>query len=172
VEAPNLTSFKLYREGRIDACLRQCAAAVSIAERILRVRALMRKNDHISALDAIAGIECTAPEDEALLLALKSSCHSYRGELDLARAALATVPPLVCGVHVRFELVYAQSLIAFIESDPDAMHRALQSIDVSAVPEVYGRWLFARSWVASLRGEYREQLDWLEAAATHIDQNP
>jgi DNA-binding CsgD family transcriptional regulator/tetratricopeptide (TPR) repeat protein len=164
--------FELYSEGRLDACLRQSAGATSIAERILRVRALIRKNDHLAALDTIASIERAAPQDEVLLLALKSSCHSYRGEPDLARAALAAARPGKYDLEVRFELAYARVLIAWVESDPDAMYRALHEIDVRHVPSVYGRWLYASSWVASLRGQYHEQLRLLERAADHISSAP
>ena len=167
-----LSSFELYSQGRLEACLLQSAGATATPERILRVRALIRKNDYVAALDTLAGIEAAEAEEEALLLALKSSCHSYRGELDLARAALAAVGPWEYCLDVKFELAYAQVLIAWTESDPDTMDRALHAIDVSAAPTLYGRWLYARSWLASLRGDYPEQLRVLQCAAEHISSVP
>ncbi len=168
----DLSSLDLYNQGRFDAFLQRSAAATSIAERILRVRALIRMNDHVAALDTIAGIEDAGADDAALLLALKSSCHSYRGEADLARSALAMVRPYPYGADVQFELAYANVLIGWIESDPEAMDRALHTIDVSGSPKVFGRWLYALSWLASLRGEYGEQLRVLEQAARHMSEVP
>ncbi len=166
------SSLELYRQGRVEACLLRGAGANSIAEQILRVRALIRKNDHLAALDAIASIEVSTPDDRALLLALKSSCHAYRGQPDLARSVLAPVRPLEYSAEAQFELTYTKSLIAWIESDPAGMERVLQGIDVSASPELYGRWLYARSWLVSLRGEYHEQLRVLEETARHLSEVP
>lgn len=156
-------------QGRVDACLRATAGVTSTQEQILRVRALIRKTDYLGALDTIAGVEQTDYNVTALLLALKASCHSYRGELDLARTALAAVAPGEYEVDARFELAYAKLLIAWVERDPDGMEWALRGFDGSSPAFVAGRWLFARSWIAALRADYVGQLALLEQAARHIE---
>ncbi|MFY9665768.1 MAG: LuxR C-terminal-related transcriptional regulator [Candidatus Cybelea sp.] len=175
---PGLETFseqsplELYLEGRLDACLRATAGATSVADQILRVRALIRKTDYLTALDTIAGVEAKDDNASALLLALKSSCHSYRGELDLARGALAAVRPDEYGLSVRFELAYSKVLIAWVEGDSDAMERALYDFDDSPSASVLARWFFARSWIAALRGDYVQQLALLERTAQHIVASP
>jgi DNA-binding CsgD family transcriptional regulator len=165
--------FDLYRQGRLDACLRQTTGATSSAERILRVKVLMRKARYHEALDAIACVAKATPDEQGLLLALRSSCHSFRGELALARGALADVREREYEAAVQFELAYARMLIAWVEGSPDDMHSALEGLDdICSPPELYGRWLYARSWVAAMRGEYLEQLRLLERAVAYIAEKP
>ncbi|MGB6714766.1 MAG: helix-turn-helix transcriptional regulator [Candidatus Cybelea sp.] len=159
-------------QGRLDACLRATAGAASTKDQILRVRALIRKTDYLSALDTIAGVEQSDDNVTALLLALKASCHAYRGELSLARAALAAVAWGEYTLNARFELAYAKVLIAWVERDPDGMEHALHEFHESPPASVLGRWFFARSWIAALRGDYVGQLALLEQAAQHIVESP
>lgn len=169
VTLPKASSLELYNEGRLDGCLRVLAGASSTADQILRVRALIRKNDHLTALDAIAAIRVSTPDERALLLALKSSCHSYRGELSLAREVLCSVHD-PHGVDARFEVAYAKTLVAWVKGDPAGMEAALLAVDVRSRPDLYARWLYARSWVCALRGEFCEQLDFLQRTARVIDE--
>jgi DNA-binding CsgD family transcriptional regulator len=162
----------LYRSGFLGACIRATAGAASLRERILNVRSLSRKACHREALNALASARPATPEDEALLLALKSSCFSYLGDVQMARSVLAEVRPLHYGLDVRFELVYAQALIGWVAGDTETMTSALNAIDVRSTPHLYGRWLYARSWVAALREDYQEQLYFLELAARQLADVP
>ncbi|MBV8197190.1 MAG: hypothetical protein JO263_03575 [Candidatus Eremiobacteraeota bacterium] len=162
------SAARLYEEGRLSAYLKASAGATSPAARFTRVRALTRKGDYLGALDELAGIGPVSSEDEALLLALKSLCHSYLGDADSARAALAAVRPKPYGTAVKFELAYAKMAIAWAKNDPDAMDRALLAIDVSSSPNLYARWLYGRSWASALRGHFAAQLSFLEQTATQL----
>jgi DNA-binding CsgD family transcriptional regulator/tetratricopeptide (TPR) repeat protein len=140
-----------------------------VREQILRVRALIRKADYLGALDTIAGIDQGDPSVEALLLALKSSCHSYRGEVELGRAALSAIAPFELAPEAQFEVMYARVLIAWVESDAAGMESALAEFDPTGSPAA-PRWHFASSWAAALRGDYAAQLQCLERAVTEISE--
>ncbi len=159
---------QLYEQARFSAYLRGSAAATSVAERVLRVRALTRRGEYVGALDEIARIRPVRSDDEALLLALKSLCHSYLSDPESARSALAAVRPKPYGIEVKFELAYAKMAIAWSKNDPAAMDRALLAVDVSAWPNLHARWLYGRSWACALRGEYAAQLSLLEQAAVAL----
>jgi DNA-binding NarL/FixJ family response regulator len=143
-----------------------------LPERIVRVRALMRLTRYPEALSVIAGVHRTSPEQQALLRALESACHSLQGSVTMARCALLGIQPEIYGPDTRFEIAYARTLLAWIEGDADAMNSALREVDVSEHPHLYGQWLYAKSWLAALRGEYREQLRTLERAIAHILETP
>jgi DNA-binding CsgD family transcriptional regulator/tetratricopeptide (TPR) repeat protein len=163
---------ELYERGLIDACLRRTAGATSTADRTIRVRALIRKGRYLEALDAIAGVERATADEDAVLLALKAECHCRRGAVGLARAALGGIRLREYGPEVGFKIAYARMLIAWVEDDPGAMSAALQNVDITSAPHLYGRWLHARSWAAAARGNYREQLQLLEAAIAHLVETP
>ena len=163
-----LSPLELFIEGRNDACLRRTAGKVSTADRIVRVRALIRKADYRTALDAIAAAERCGHDEAALLTALKSSCHAYRGELDLARATLGAVRAEEHRPDVLFEVAYTRALLAWVQNDSEGMSRALDAVDVNRYPQFSARALYARSWVAALRGEYYEQLLMLEQSAVSV----
>jgi DNA-binding CsgD family transcriptional regulator len=156
--------FDLYREGHFSACLAATANASSIEERTLHVRALMRLSRHREALDAIARIDGATPEEKAKLSALQASCHVLQGAIGPARRILAGVRSQLYSLDVQFELSYAQMHVAWLQGDPQAMQAALDAVDVSGAPHLYGRWLYASSWVAALRGAYLEQLSLLRRA--------
>ncbi|MGC1380107.1 MAG: LuxR C-terminal-related transcriptional regulator [Candidatus Baltobacteraceae bacterium] len=166
------SALQLYQQGRLEACLRRTAGTTSTAERIVRVRALIRQSRYVEALDVIAGAERATPEEEALLLALKSACQSLRGAPDLARTTLAALRRGQYAPETQLEIAYARMLIAWVEDDPDAMSAALHNVDGHDSPDVYGRWLYSLSWVAARRGEYNDQLRLLQAATAHIAKTP
>lgn len=166
--SPEPSAAQLYEEGRFTAYLKATAGATSVEQRFTRVRALTRKGDFLGALDELAAVGPMSSGDEALLLALKSLCHSYLGDPDSARAALAAVRPKPYGPAVKFELAYAKMAVAWGKNDPDAMDRALLAVDVSASPNLYARWLYGRSWACALRGQYAAQLSFLEQAARQL----
>jgi DNA-binding CsgD family transcriptional regulator len=159
---------RLFLEGRLDACLRATAGSPEVSDQILHVRALIRKAEYIAALDMIAGIEYEDDDVQALLLALKSSCHTYRGEADLASAALAAVP-FRYGPEAEFELGYARILLAWLRDDPAGMETALARLDWYD-PGTAARWYFASSWAAALRGDFTGQLQQLQRVVTHIGE--
>lgn len=129
----------------------------------------MRNADYLTALDTIAGIDQDDANVQALLSALKSSCHSYRGEVDLARAGLAAVPAFHYGGEARFELGYARVLIAWLCDDSAGMDGALADLE-RGDPITAARWHFASSWAAALRGDFTEQLRQLQQVVTHLTQ--
>ncbi|HXO17998.1 MAG TPA: hypothetical protein VN909_07495, partial [Candidatus Dormibacteraeota bacterium] len=146
--------------------------STGLPERIVRVRALMRLSRYPEALKVIGEVEDSTPEQEAQLKALESSCHSQQGSITMARCALLGVRPEVHGPDTQFEIAYARTLLSWIEGDPDAMHRALHEVDVTDYPHLFGQWLYAKSWIAALRGEYWDQLRTLEQAIAHILETP
>jgi DNA-binding CsgD family transcriptional regulator/tetratricopeptide (TPR) repeat protein len=137
-------------------------------ERVLHVRALMRLGRHREALQAIADSRTTTLEEEAFFRALESSCHSFLGSVNLACRALLSIGAHAYGLDTRYEIAHARMLAEWVKGSPDAMEAALREVDVSSAPHLYGHWLFSLSWVASLRGEYLEQLHLLEQAARHV----
>jgi DNA-binding CsgD family transcriptional regulator len=138
----------------------------------LHVRALMRLGRHREALQAIADSHATTGEEGALFRALESSCHSFLGSAHLARRALLRIGTQSYGLDTRYEIAHARMLAAWVKGSPDSMEAALREVDVSSAPHLYGHWLFSLSWVASLRGEYLEQLHLLEQAAKHVADVP
>lgn len=164
--------FDFYREGYFSACLTATANASSTDEKMLHVRALMRLARHREALDAIAQIDVTTPEEKAKLCALKATCHCYQGSIGPARRVLAGICPQLYSLEVQFELAYAQMLVAWMEGDPEAMQSALDAVDVSEATHIYGRWLYACSWVAALRGAYLEQLQLVRQAIEYFVNEP
>jgi DNA-binding CsgD family transcriptional regulator/tetratricopeptide (TPR) repeat protein len=162
----------LYWTGELSACVRATVGAASVPRRILHVRALLRLGRYAEALRAIANVAPSNGEDAALLRALESSCHSLQGSAGLARGALLGVAPGTFGLDTRYEIAHARMLVGWVEGAPDAMEAALSEVDVASCPHLYGHWLFSRSWVASLRGEYVEQLRFLQRAAAHVATVP
>jgi DNA-binding CsgD family transcriptional regulator len=132
----------------------------------------MRLARYRDALAAIAAVRAAKPEEEALLRALESSCHSLQGSVSMARRALMSIRPQTYSRDTVFEIAYARMLLAWVEGVPDAMYDALHQVDVTHSPHLYGQWLYARSWIAALRGDYREQLRLLEQAIAHIVETP
>ncbi len=173
LEAPYGKSLSdLFREGELSACLREAAHSPSSADRIVGVRALIRLGRHSEALALIATINPSTPDEAAVLLALTSTSYSLQADVGPARAALASLRLGRYAIETRFQLAYAWMLIAFVEGNADAMSAALQEVDVREAPSVYGQWLYARSWVAALRGEYGEQLALLKQAIGHVAETP
>lgn len=161
-----------YNTGELTACLRLTDRSVGMSERVYRIRALIRLSRYREALTVIGGTRGAKLEQEALLRALESTCHSFLGSTDQARRALARIGAEPQGEEPRFEVAYARMLLAWVEGTPDAMQQALQAVDVSSSPHLYGRWLYASSWAPALRGEYQEQMRLLELSIRHIAQTP
>ncbi len=128
----------------------------------------MRLGRHREALEAIADTRATTSEEEALFRALESSCHAFLGSVNLACGALLGIGNRAYSLDTRYEIAHAHTLAAWVKGSPDAMEAALREVDVSSAPHLYGHWLFSLSWVASLRGDYLEQLQLLEQAAGHV----
>jgi DNA-binding CsgD family transcriptional regulator len=164
--------FELYRNGLFSACLSRTALSALPAERVLHVRALIRLSRYRDALDAIANASVTKPDEKAYLCALEAMCHCYLGAIAPARRALATVHPRLYPLDVQFELAQAEMLVAWVQGDPEAMRAALDQVDVSSSSRLYGRWLYSRSWVAALQGEYVEQLRLVRQAIEHVVNEP
>lgn len=128
----------------------------------------MRLGRHSEALQAIAVHRPATFEEAAFFRALEASCHSFLGSADLARRALLGIADRAYGLETRYEIAHARMLEAWVEGSPDSMDAALRQVDVSSAPHLYGNWLFSLSWVASLRGDYLEQLQLLERACKHV----
>lgn len=163
---------ELYITGDLSGCLRQTEQSIGIPERILRVRALMRLARYRDAIATIGEAREASGSHDTLLRALESECHSQDGSVGAARAALIGIDADALAPETRFEVAYARTLLAWVEGSPDAMQLALDSVDMTPHPQLYGQWLYARSWIAALRGDYREQLNWLERAIAHIVEAP
>jgi DNA-binding NarL/FixJ family response regulator len=132
----------------------------------------MRLSRHRDALAEIADIPAVKLEDEALLKALECSCHSFQGSVGMARRALLGIPAQRFSQDVQFEIAHARMHLGWVEGSAVAMEAALDEVDVTSAPHLYGRWLYACSWVSALRGEYREQLKLLERAIVHVSGTP
>jgi DNA-binding CsgD family transcriptional regulator len=167
-----LEAREAFNTGELTACLRLTDRSVSMPDRVYRIRALIRLSRYREALAVVGGTRGAKPEDEALLRALESTCHSFLGMTDLAYRALARIRIEPQGEEARFEVAYARMLVGWVEGTPDAMQDALQAVDVRSSPHLYGRWLYACSWVPALRGEYQEQMRLLERAIRHIAAAP
>lgn len=163
---------ELYITGDLSGCLRLTERTTLSPERTLRVRALMRLNRHGDAVAAIGEMRGMDPEQDALLCALESECHSLLGSIEKARGALSGLDPSRESSDTKFEMAYARTLLAWVEGTPDAMQEALDGVDMTPHPHLYGQWLYAKSWIAALRGDYREQLQWLRRAIAHIVETP
>ncbi len=160
-----------YNTGELTACLRLTDRSVGMSDRVYRIRTLIRLSRYREALTVI-GATRTKLEQEALLRALESTCHSFLGATDQARRALARIRAEPQGEESRFEVAYARMLVGWVEGTPDPMQEALHAVDVSSSPHLYGRWLYASSWVPALRGEFQEQMRLLELSIRHIAQTP
>ncbi|MGB6413939.1 MAG: helix-turn-helix transcriptional regulator [Candidatus Cybelea sp.] len=161
-----------YNTGELTACLRLTDRSVGMSERVYRIRALIRLSRYREALTVVGATRGAKLEHEALLRALESTCHSFLGATDQARRALDRIRAEPQGEEARFEVAYARMLLGWVEGTPDAMEAALHAVDVSSSPHLYGRWLYASSWVPALRGEYHEQMRLLELSIRHIAQTP
>ncbi len=128
----------------------------------------MRLDRHREALEAIADTRTTTLEEEAFFRALEASCHAFLGSVNLAARTLLGIGTYAYGLDTQYEIAHARMLTSWVQGSPDSMEAALRDVDVSSAPHLYGHWLFSLSWVASLRGEYLEQLQLLEEAATHV----
>src|SRR5579871_2223311 len=84
---------ELYITGDLSGCLRLTEHTTVSPERTLRVRALMRLNRHGDAVAAIGEMRGMDAEQDALLCALESECHSLQGSIEKARAALRGLDP-------------------------------------------------------------------------------
>jgi DNA-binding CsgD family transcriptional regulator/tetratricopeptide (TPR) repeat protein len=162
----------LFREGDLGACLREASGSPSSADRIFGVRALIRMGRYNEALALGTSVTPSTPDEAAVLLALTSTSYSMQGDVGAARKALVNLRLGRYAIQTRFQLAYAWMLIAWVEGNADAMSAALEEVDVREAPSVYGQWLYARSWVASLRGEFGEQLSLLKQAVEHIAETP
>lgn len=161
-----------YNTGELTACLRLTDRATGMPERVFRIRALIRLFRYREALAAIASIRSAKPEQEALLRALESICHSFQGSSDLARGSLAKIRVAPTGDEARFEIAYARMILGWVEGTPEAMDEALNEVDFTSSPDLYGRWLYASSWAPALRGDYQEQMRLLEQSIWHIARTP
>jgi ATP/maltotriose-dependent transcriptional regulator MalT len=139
---------------------------------MLRVRALLRLKKYDEALDEVVELRPTTSNEDALLHALESVCHSMLGHVDMARRALGKIRPREMPLEVQFEIANARFLIAWLLKSLPAMEAAVDSVDVSAEPSLYGLWLLRRAWVASAQERYDDQLDWLEKACTFVADTP
>ncbi len=140
----------------------------TFAERVLQVQAYARLGSYDDALFAVAKVEPADLDDRSLLRAVEAQCHLLYGSAGRGRRVLADLDESPSSIEARFEVAYAKALLAWTEGDATAMEGALESIDVSSTPHLYGRWLAGRSWASALRGDYREQLRRLEAAIAHM----
>ena len=141
-------------------------------DRIVRARAFIRLTRYSDALSVISQTIATDPDEAAYLQALEATCHALLGSMVMARRALSGIPPGDHSPETQFEVAYAKMLLGWVESDADAMEHALNGVQLINSPQLYGQWLYARSWVAALRGDYVEQLRLLEKATTHIVETP
>jgi DNA-binding CsgD family transcriptional regulator len=132
----------------------------------------MRLGKYDEALDDVVELRPTTPDEDALLRALESVCHSLRGAPEMARRVLAKIRPREMHPTVQFEIAYARFLIGWSQGSCEAMEAALACVDVQNEPSVYGAWLFARSWLAGAQERYADQLDLLVRACTYVSTTP
>jgi DNA-binding CsgD family transcriptional regulator/tetratricopeptide (TPR) repeat protein len=138
----------------------------------MRVRALLRLNRAADALDEIVELRPTTTNEDALLHALESSCHSARGSTEMARRVLAKIRSRELPLAVQYEIANARASIAWAQNSVEGAEAALNSVDVSSDPTVYGLWLLRRAWLASSQGQFAEQLDWLLQTCTFVSETP
>jgi len=154
----DVRSRELFSRGELSASIRAAESSSLPSDRILHVYALERLGRYRDALAAIATIPNGGSDQQLLLRALAAECHLLLGEAGTARRLLKEVGEPAAGIKVRFELVYAAMLLAWVEGAPDAMDAVLATIDVREMPELQARWLFGASWAAALRSDYPKQL--------------
>ncbi len=161
----------LFIAGELSACAEQLnQAPASVGDRAFAARAYMRLGRHEDALKVLATIRPPDPAGAAYTKALEAQCHAARGSADRARHALAHVGSAPYRDDIDFEVAFAWSLIAWVEGDADAMDGALRVSPASVV--LRGRWLYARSWLAALRTDYRQQCELLYRAVDHLASVP
>lgn len=162
----------LYSEGRLTDCLEATERSSVMTDRILRVRALMRLGKYEQALDEVVELQPTTSDEDALLRALESVCHSLAGSAEMARRVLAQVRPRELPLTVQYEIAYARFLIGWSQGSIESMETALSSVDVESEPSLYGSWLYASSWLAGAQERYSDQLALLERACKHVSDHP
>lgn len=163
---------EFYLRGQLTACIRETEHSLAAQDRILRAQAFIRLARYRDALAVVTNVEGTTPEEKAQMAALESSCHSFQGSPAMARRVLLNIPRQMWSEETQFEIGYARMLLAWMEDAPDAMDLALREVEVNPESHIYGRWLYARSWVAALRGDFGKQLNLLEQAIEHIAETP
>ena len=163
---------ELFSRGELQACLRAAENEPAFQDRVLTVYALMRLGRYAEALNAVARLNPLTNENVALTRALESECHALQGELEPARRALEGCHDKVVDLETAFEIAYARMLVGWLQGSPEAMESALSECDVRLSPHLYARWLYGSSWIASLRGDYREQLRLLEQTVAQIGGAP
>jgi tetratricopeptide (TPR) repeat protein len=162
----------LFSEGRLTECIEATERSSNLADHIVRVRALLRLRKYDEALDVVVELRPSTSDEDALLRALESVCHSMGGEVDMARRALGRIKPRELPLAVQFEIANACFHIGWLQRSPEAMEAALASVDVRNEPAMYGLWLLSRSWLAAAQERYSEQLEWLERTCTYVTQTP
>jgi ATP/maltotriose-dependent transcriptional regulator MalT len=167
-----LVPLQLYSQGRLTEFLEATPHSCDFAVRILRVRALLRLLKPKEALDEIVELRPTTSDEDALLHALESVCHSANRHVDMARRALGRIRPRELPPEVQFEIANARFTIGWSQKSTAVMEAALASVDVREEPALYGLWLLRRSWLASAQGRFEEQLDWLQQTCTFVAETP
>jgi len=163
---------ELFSRGELSACIRAAENSTLLEERIVAVYALERLGRYGDALSAISVIEVTSSDERTLLRSVEAECHLLKGSVATGRRILAELWEPPAAPEARFELAYAKMLLGWIEGDPDKMEAALGGLDVKPYPHLYARWLVGRSWIASLRRDYHEQLRFLEKAVRYLMESP
>jgi DNA-binding CsgD family transcriptional regulator len=159
---------ELFSKGELTACVRAAESAPELSERILQVYALARLGNYNDGLDALAKIEAVDSDDRALVSALAAQCYLLQGEVEKGRCVLAELREAPSNIEALFEIAYARMLLAWNEGHATGMEIALESVDVTWQPHLYGRWLAGRSWAAALRGDYPAQLQLLKETVKHL----
>jgi ATP/maltotriose-dependent transcriptional regulator MalT len=167
-----LVPVHLYSQGRLTEFLEATDRSCDFTVRILRVRAWLRLLKPTEALDEIVELRPTTSDEDALLHALESVCHSANGHVDMARRALGRIRPRELPPEVQYEIANARFTIGWSQKSIAAMEAALASVDVSEEPALQGLWLLRRSWLASAQGNFAEQVEWLQQACTYVAETP
>jgi DNA-binding NarL/FixJ family response regulator len=167
-----LVPRNLYSEGRLTEFLAATEQSSELTDRVMRVRALLRLGRANDALDEIVELRPTTSNEDALLHALESSCHSARNSTEMARRVLAKIRSRELPLAVQYEIANARATIAYAQDSIEDAQAALESVDVSGDPTLYGLWLLRRGWLASQQGRFDEQLSWLLQACTFITETP